>query len=424
MAYTRTTPKSHVSYTELRNYRSNGTISVSGDAWTTRKWSDYVTFGDNIPDWRRRLAKGYSATTSMVGSKSSVQLTEGQLVAQRPKGTGTSIWLTERVGSCGISTALPSGDPSTLSDTEANNAALRKFVSRLEQVNTAFNGGVFLGELTQTLRSIKNPAASLRNLVGNWRRESVALRRRNNFRPIKERKRNFREAIADSWLETQFHWKPLLNDVDDGCRALAELVTGQALKGVRITGTGEARDNASVTTGGGAANLLAHRDQTVVVDHTIVIYRGAVRVNPRHSALMAPRLLGFNPASFVPTAWELVPYSFLIDYFTNIGDILTGWSHSVSELRWCNRTSRKSIITTRSRYTNTAICRAVFPEITTAHGQAKVVCEVTDVSRFDYSGSLTPRFEFEIPGLASKKWLNIAALIAGRDADRRFSFGD
>jgi hypothetical protein len=31
---------------------------------------------------------------------------------------------------------------------------------------------------------------------------------------------------------------------------------------------------------------------------------------------------GFDLRSFVPTVWELVPYSFIVDYFSNVGDCL------------------------------------------------------------------------------------------------------
>lgn len=425
MSKTETRPDSFSSYQELRNYRANGNIVVDSVATTTRKWSNYVTKGDNIPGWRQKLARGENVTTSLTGEKSKIRLTNGYMTAQRPKiGTGTMIYLTESVDSYGLTTSLPTGSVTSIDDTKANNAALRKFVGRLEEVNNAFKGGVFLGELAQTLRSIKNPAQSLRRLASDWRATGVKLRRTANFRPLPERRRLVKEALADSWLETQFHWKPLLNDIDDGCRALAELATGQALIGPRISGKGEARENVGVTVGSGGVNLLRYKQHTVVEDHSIVIFRGAVRVNPRSNALMAPELLGFNPASFVPTAWELVPYSFLIDYFTNIGDILTGWSHSVSELKWCNRTSIRTARVDRRVHTNTAMCRETTPTVTLAHGQAKVICETTHVSRDLYVGSLTPRFEFEIPGMGSKKWLNIAALLAGRDTDRRFSFGD
>jgi hypothetical protein len=53
-------------------------------------------------------------------------------------------------------------------------------------------------------------------------------------------------------------------------------------------------------------------------------------------------LFGFTPSEFVPTAWELMPWSFLVDYFTNIGDILTSSVTDTSSVRWVNRSIIKT----------------------------------------------------------------------------------
>jgi len=51
-------------------------------------------------------------------------------------------------------------------------------------------------------------------------------------------------------------------------------------------------------------------------------------------------LFGFQPSEFLPTAWELLPWSFLADYFSNIGDCLTAWSTVTDkvEVAYINRT--------------------------------------------------------------------------------------
>jgi hypothetical protein len=329
----------------------------------------------------------------------------------------------ERSGVCGLSTIPPSGNPGTISDSKANNAALRKMIQRIIQVNQSFQGGVFLGELAQTLSSIKNPARGLRQLADSWRYGARRLRDRPNFRNVRFRKKEVSEALADSWLETQYHWQPLLNDIDSGAKALAEITTGQSLSSgalrAEATVSMEAEDTSAIS----AVSIAAWARRERVVGDCQVIYRGAMRVNPRNSVLMAPELIGFNPASFVPTAWELIPYSFLIDYFTNIGDILAGWSTLGTTLGWSNKTVRKSFT-----WTHTASPINIgsgFNAASASGSAAQVIFKRTQVSRSDYTGSnFVPSFEFEIPGFGSNKWLNIAALVLARDEDRRFKFGD
>jgi hypothetical protein len=52
-------------------------------------------------------------------------------------------------------------------------------------------------------------------------------------------------------------------------------------------------------------------------------------------------LFGFTPKDFIPAAWELLPWSFLADYFTNIGDILSSVTVSTTGLAYVNRTEIK-----------------------------------------------------------------------------------
>lgn len=420
-------PNSAFAYNYATNLNENGSVQVVRNTLSNVNWTDSVTRGQNIPGWRQLIRQGSDATTSLIGTKVSVRVKNGRTTVQKPKlGIPGAAYLTTVVGAHNISLSPHALDPSGISATKANNAALRKFVSRLQEVNTAVQGGVILGELAQTLRSIKSPAQSLRKLVTDWRATGVNLRRTARFRPLPVRRRLVQDALADSWLETQFHWIPLLRDIDDGCRALAEINTGQALVAARVTAKGQAQDNPTETFGSNGDGLAGWETRVVVVEDVIVIYRGAMRVNARDSLLMRPELLGFNPASWVPTAWELVPYSFLIDYFTNIGDILAGWSMCRNDLSWCNRTIRRTY--SKASYTKTSLSYVKLNYTPTAtsctSSAAQVIANKTSVERSKYSGNFIPSFEFEIPGMGSKRWLNIAALIASRESDRKFSLGD
>lgn len=420
-------PRSAYSMNYATNLNENGVTQVVRNAPFTSQWTDSVIRGQNIPGWRKLLREGSDATTSLLGSKVVVRVKNGQTIVEKPKlGIPGAAYLTTVVGGHDLSLSPHALDPSGISSTQANNAALAKFISRLQEVNTAIQGGVVLGELAQTLRSIKNPASSLRKLVTDWRATGVELRRTARLQPLPVRRRLVQDAIADSWLETQFHWKPLLGDIDDGCRALAEINTNQALVAERVTAKAEVSANPSESHGSNGNGLAGWQTRVVTIEDVLVVYRGAMRVNARDSLLMRPELLGFNPASWVPTAWELVPYSFLIDYFTNIGDILAGWSLCRNDLAWCNRTVRRTYRKTSSTRTSLAYVKANWtPTATSCTSRAaEVIALKTSVERSKFSGNFIPSFEFEIPGMGSKRWLNIAALLASRESDRRFSFGD
>jgi hypothetical protein len=132
---------------------------------------------------------------------------------------------------------------------------------------------------------------------------------------------------------------------------------------------------------------------------------------------MDAALFGFSPEQFLPTAWELVPYSFLIDYFTNIGDIIAGWSSLLVPLKWANKTTRKTNEVTRVAMSDKSLT-ANFQSGT----PAIVVGRNTYVVRAKYSGTTVPDFDLRVPSLGSQRWLNIAALIASRKSDRSWVF--
>lgn len=421
-------PRSKTVLHWIKSTRKNGATFDHANSWYTTKWTNSVSYGPNWADWKRRLREGSDATTSMTGTKSEIAYKSGLSIISRPKDPliSTSFWKAEIIGSHDLSIELPTADPSTVSATSANRDALMKFVKRVKQVNTALEGMVLAGEAAQTLRGILHPAQGLRKLV-----DATRLRMRNFLGRF--RRSNLQrnvvpdqalEGLSEMWLEQSFHWTPLLNDIDGGARALAELSTGQNVLSHSVNAKGESFANSSETTSVHNVSLAKWQKRTISQEHVIVIFRGAVRARAANPATLRQELLGFQPRNFVPSAWELLPYSFLIDYFTNIGDILAGWSVQHSDLSWCNRTIIRALEETRVARTWLSLVQSSWPDVDSVSSlPSQVVVSKRHVSRASYVGTFVPTFDFEIPGLGSKRWLNIAALIGARASDRSWWFG-
>jgi len=414
-------------------YYSNGSSAVSVASNPQRvAWTDSVTFGANIKGWRSNLRNGLSATTSMVGSSRTGQYSAGQLYVAKPK-SGNLSYAVQVTGDMKLTPSFSSSDPSTLDSSGANRQALGKFVTKAQAKLTAFQGGVFLGELAQTLQTIRNPARGLRKLVDDWRFHAHRVRRASGrigqYLSKKDLVSRTTRNLADAWLEAQFGWRPLLHDIDDGCKALAIINTGQSLHTSRITAKGEVKSRISETIGYSGAHNAFWKNHVLDESTTMVVYRGAVRVKPISPGTMDPQLLGFDPLSWAPTAWELVPYSFLVDYFTNIGEIIQGWSFLRSNIAWVNKTVRNEYKRVGFSECSLKMVKdhpsSGFPNANQfSFTPAKYICTKASVSRAEYTGDITPDFAFEIPGFRSLRWLNIAALIANRRSDRNWSFGN
>lgn len=120
--------------------------------------------------------------------------------------------------------------------------------------------------------------------------------------------------LADGWLEINYGWSPLIGDVYGGIEAFRN---GIATRGARVRGTSGSYDSSrgrysSHQTSPG--NYLAQVAASPLASRAV--YRGRVS-NPQVRTLQELGLL--NPLLL---AWELLPFSFVVDWVLPVGDVL------------------------------------------------------------------------------------------------------
>ncbi len=183
---------------------------------------------------------------------------------------------------------------------------------------------VFFAEARQTGQMVLNAARDLARSYSQLRRgnldvayrvlglgsPSVASRRRfnNSFG------RNARDAAANRWLEMQYGWIPLLSDVKNAAETLAESTLDSSNRDGRVTAV---------------VRLQTDIDDQFQVEvspygscHRVVKQMESRRMVWKFRPTSLSTLASFgllNPAS---VAWELVPLSFVIDWFLPIGRYL------------------------------------------------------------------------------------------------------
>lgn len=306
--------------------------------------------------------------------------------------------------------AVPTGslsDPSSLSEVQANNMALEQHVKKVRRLQTSFQGGTFVGELAKTIALIKNPASAIRRGIAKHQRWLHRNRRR--YKPLSDAEKL--RIVTDTWLELQFGIRPLVKDVDDAIDAIIDHspFDDTYWKAVRSVGEHTETSSSRAAVGFTTPNYSA---EFVKKDTVSVRYISSVDVGTM--SVFSPRRVGFAPTNWVPTLWELMPWSFLIDYFTNVGDIVSAASLARSSIVWTVKTVRKSssieAIGWRPEMPDDGWNYYVVP---TQQTPGECFVERKIVSRSTYDGDFVPRLEFSLPGMGLK-WLNLIALANGQ----------
>lgn len=215
------------------------------------------------------------------------------------------------------------GQPYNDWPTDLDLACQNKLIHKIK--GHQFQLGVALAEGKQTYSMVRDNLSTLGHFALDVRhgRFSSALRRvgtqydvnsrffgrgrtwPGHSRVIDGRKLTTKD-IAGRWLELQFGWLPLVDDVFEAHKAYHALTMGPRIDDIKAV-----LYKKSLVDYSNSPTLYSVYCDVV----KRVIYRYELRED-----LPAPRSLGLtDPASIV---WEIVPYSFLVDYFIPIGTFL------------------------------------------------------------------------------------------------------
>ena len=131
------------------------------------------------------------------------------------------------------------------------------------------------------------------------------------------------DKASELWLEFRYGWSPLVHDIVDTLKAMyAEDLRQELIKRERVTARGLAsnKGQTSSTSSSSANWAFGTLTATSVAEHECTV-RAYILYEP--IANFGLRRLNDFGAFDVPRAiWELVPWSFVIDWFIPIGDWL------------------------------------------------------------------------------------------------------
>jgi len=198
------------------------------------------------------------------------------------------------------------------------------------------------------------------------------------------------KELTRMWLEGRYGWRILVYDIMDINKLIQNIDEGRE-RFKQSVGTSGRYDNVTLETiqNSGGIWIFSHRDE---IDWSI---RGSIVAD------ISPPEISINP---VLTAWELITYSFVIDWIIDIGQ----WLESMSFLVLANEyTAARGLQMTHKRTTEQHVYVPMNGYVGT--GAFKSTCTTTITRRLPTSVSKLPSFGINLNVL---KVVDILALLS------------
>jgi hypothetical protein len=370
--------------------------------------------GNRLPNHAALIREGLNATTPLSATQArsdSPGFIDAAVQYSRVLGSPTRIQGAELYGI----TPLQNPDPGISSPpagvvTDVSNRAKRKFLKKAEAYRSSVEAGQDFGEYKETIKGLTHPLQSLRHHVLSYFDSLKKLSRykRHGIVPIK--------AVADTYLEWTFGWKPLVSDIAQGFVGLqnrSRFVDRQTIGcSAKATHSASTSNNATVNTAGGILQLS--QDSRRYSEYKIKLY-GMIRTGAQGGIVSRGTTLQIDLPHFVPTVWDLIPYSFIVDYFVNVGDIITALCTVNQTVVWAG----ESIVQTDVRefspprhvlFYTPAQATLDYSYVRGGHCTVTRKTVTRSIAPLSY---FLPQVEFSLPD-SSKPWLNIGAIISSR----------
>lgn len=366
--------------------------------------------GSKNPSYKDQIRQVVSATTAASGVKHKVEYKSAH---------GRYDWETQedpkspfnQKGYTIVNWWIPSivtGTPSTnqAAMASARNQAIAKLYDRISSIESSAQTGEDLGEISQTLKLLRSPLQPLRNLITST--VSKHHRAINGYQGTVQSAQRTAKALGDTLLEYRFGIKPLVNTVADVAVGLQN--RDYMAHYIPFFAEASTEHNSSLDSTFEGVDILTFQVSRVAKEKRTVRFNGVwgvqVGVNRRSVADVASLRL----RDVVPTIWNLIPYSFLVDYFTNVGDIVNGLTLPWGGVRWCVETN-KSVYSSSATIGSLVVQPTRYrPRNTVSSGYSRYSYEA--FARTGVVSIPRPTLEFNVP--SGRQWQNIAALIIGR----------
>lgn len=319
-----------LSYTDvLINHLYPGTVTITYP-YNISFQTDKV--GVSNPKWREAVKNGTDAGSPYSFKKTWASC--GRQTIKTRRMLGNKLYMTTERSGAAITDNVPSlmtgaKEVDSMALLSVRGAAVAKFYSKASSAVTPLKGLVVLGELKKTLRLLAGALLTgmkallalqtdVRAVWAKLRRELSTLSNRQQRRAAVKRAL---KDVSDQYLQFTFGIQPLLNDIESFLSVIADRGIRREVIRVSVKSQTISVEDHKWNTLQSSGDITSDLTKTVKIKSRVV---GVVEwERPGVSVTnITARDLGLSLREVVPALWELLPYSFLIDYFVNVSDVL------------------------------------------------------------------------------------------------------
>lgn len=409
---TKTRPSHYYARRAVRSWFTGQVVPPFGFSIDQAQLNDTVTYGDNHPGWASRIRSHVSATTALEGvsyRSNAPEAHDGYSSIKLVNSNNGSEVNAEIRGCLHYLELATISDPSANFIASVKNKVIQDTNSKVRQAHKSLQGLVSLGEMGQSVRMVNRMGRDIFGKTQSYLRDLNKIAGR--LTP-----QNIMRTVNERWLEYRFGVRPLVSDIGGFIDACYQNRYGRPPR-VLIRSSATSMEKNPPTRG--SFGVHWHLIESSVEKQKIYGYKlyGCIGLDDLGSPPPFRQEFGLTLDEFVPTLWELIPYSFLVDYVSNIGAIIDAYSLNKSSIRWLafgELKENKTIVSSTHSPSHDPIYKLTSR---IAHPCTPLWRSYRRVQRGVASPSshLIPSLEFRVPG-SSTQWLNIGAL-AGLHAD-------
>lgn len=234
------------------------------------------------------------------------------------------------------------------SESQADAKAIQDFYGILNKLRRDFSGQQAIGEIRQTIELLKHPFREMINVL----KSNLSVRNKDRSA------RNKGSAIGAQWLQVRFGILPLASDINGLIQTLQRQIRHEDVLQFKAFGKSEATQQTPITFGD-LYGIMQHGTQ-ININRTKVYY--SFGYLQKFMSEAEARMEGLRDSFFrledIPaTLWEVMPWSWLIDYAVNVGSIIEAVTTSTKNVVYVSR----SVITERSNTFQLEVARPMAP---------------------------------------------------------------